>query len=187
MKKMSGALSLFLIILLSILFARCSQGISSTTNANPIVPVFTTDISNIKVASKDNNVIVGNIDWKIIEVKDLGNSIRPDNANYLQSKIGKFVYLRFTVKNSGQNSVTIYDLNIIDSKGHVYSICLPAYAYIGNTETCAVAEVRPNVSETFSATFDIPVDSTGLVLQVTDLLYPPTSSLGQKSYIDLGF
>jgi PBP1b-binding outer membrane lipoprotein LpoB len=55
---------LALLLLVAIFLPGCNNSVSSATNANPIIPVFTTDISNIKTASKDNNVIVENIDSK---------------------------------------------------------------------------------------------------------------------------
>jgi PBP1b-binding outer membrane lipoprotein LpoB len=55
---------LALLLLAAIFLPGCNNSVSSATNANPIIPVFTTDISNIKTASKDNNVIVENIDSK---------------------------------------------------------------------------------------------------------------------------
>lgn len=55
---------LALLLLAVIFLPGCNNSVSSATNANPIIPVFTSDISNIKTVLKDNNIIVENIGCK---------------------------------------------------------------------------------------------------------------------------
>ncbi|MHB1376896.1 MAG: hypothetical protein ACYCXB_05655 [Candidatus Humimicrobiaceae bacterium] len=55
---------LALLLLAAIFLPGCNNSVSSATNANPIIPVFTSDIANIKTVSKDKNIIVENLGSK---------------------------------------------------------------------------------------------------------------------------
>ena len=55
---------LALLLMAAIFLSGCNNSTSTAANTNPMIPVFNSDISNIKTASKDNNVIVENIDCK---------------------------------------------------------------------------------------------------------------------------
>jgi uncharacterized membrane protein YadS len=54
---------LSLLLLVVIFLPGCNNN-ASATNANPIIPVFTSGLSNIKTVSKNNNIIVENINCK---------------------------------------------------------------------------------------------------------------------------
>ena len=146
-------------------------------------PVAITNISEIKAEAMENEVITGEISWKIINVSDQGpNIVSTDNYTY-SAVIGKFIILEFMIKNNSADSRILYDLMVIDNRGRVYSLCLPAYAYFSSSEkACALVDIIPGVDYTFEAPFDVSPDSEGLVLEVTDLLNPPIN----KAYIDLG-
>ena len=54
---------LALLLLAAIFLPGCNYRVSSPANTNPKIPVFISDISNIKTVSEDNNT-VENIDCK---------------------------------------------------------------------------------------------------------------------------
>jgi len=169
------------------LFPGCSNLAAVSDEAflaeETVAPIATTDISQIKPVSMEEEVMTGEITWKILEVKDLGPSIvSSDNYTY-KAILGKFIILKFMVKNNSSEARILYDLNVIDSNARVYSLCLPAYAYVASpSEACAIVDIFSEVDYTFDAPFDVSPDSEGLVLEVTDLLNPPVN----KAYIDLG-
>ena len=71
---------------------------------------------------------------------------------------------------------------MIDSKGREFSICATAYGYLGTDDACLLVDVYPLAKQTFFASFDVPLDSVDLILEVSDLESPS----GEKAYIDLG-
>jgi hypothetical protein len=146
-------------------------------------PVATTNISGIEAESMENEIVTGDITWKIVNVNDHGsNIVSTDNYTY-SAVVGKFIILEFMIKNNSSDSRILYDLMVIDNKGRVYSLCLPAYAYFSSSEkACALVDIIPGVDYTLEAPFDVSPNSEGLVLEVTDLLNPPVN----KAYIDLG-
>ena len=182
-------ISLLIIIAIGLLFLviSCSQsGVTSEGSLlieETVSPIATTDISEIKAQPMENEVVAGDIAWKIINVSDQGsNIVSTENYTY-KAVIGKFVILEFMVKNNSTDNRIIYDLNVIDDMGRVYSLCLPAYAYFNSPEkACAIVDIAPGIDYSFEAPFDVSPNSKGLVLEVTDLLTPPV----KRAYIDLG-
>ncbi|MBN1298127.1 MAG: hypothetical protein JW997_00410 [Actinobacteria bacterium] len=149
-----------------------------------VEPVATTDISGIKTVSLENETIVGDITWKIIDLNVIGPEIVGTDNYTFKAVRGKFVNIEFMIKNDSDDVRTLYDLKVIDSKGRVYSLCLPAYAFFSTREkACTLVDVIPDSEYTFEAPFDISPDSEGLILEVTDLKIP----VEDKVYIDLGY
>lgn len=170
------------IIFTSIIFAAVILAIVFSGCANTETTEELIDISKIQSQSIDEAVRTGDIIWNITEVRDLG--IRLDletGIDYLEAEEGKFIGIRFTVENVGSESKFIYDLNVVDSRGRKFPICLPGFAFFFPGEACALEEIVPGLERRLSASFDVALDSKGLLLEVTDLNAPA----GEKKYIDL--
>jgi hypothetical protein len=141
------------------------------------------DRSGITTLSVDETVSVGDITWDIIEVEYLGSEIPgTEGGLVLEPTYGRFVAVEFTAENSGEEVRTIINLIVIDSKGREFPICAEAYGYLGVEEACLLVDLAPGVRQNFFATFDVPLDSVDLILEVSDLGSPPE----EKAYIDLG-
>ncbi len=141
------------------------------------------DRSKISTLSKDKEVKVGDIIWKVDNVEYLGSQIPSDTGSgFLETKYGRFIGVKFTAENVGQDIRTIIDLQVIDSKGREFPICAAAYGYLGVVEACLLVDLFPEVKQTFFASFDVPLDAVDLILEVSDLGAPPE----EKVYIDLG-
>jgi hypothetical protein len=140
------------------------------------------DRSEISRTSVDAEVTVGDITWKVENAEYLGSQIPSDTGFALESVYGRFIGVDFSVENTGDDILTLIDLKVIDSNGREFPICAAAYGYIGVEEACLLVEVFPNIKQTFFASFDVPVDSVDLILEVSDLNAPPE----EKAYIDLG-
>lgn len=141
------------------------------------------DRSQIDILSKGDIVEAGDLTWTVIESEYIGSLIIDDeNSSSLETKVGRFLSLRFKVMNNSQEPRSIYDLKVIDSQGNQYSICIEAYGYTGTEEACVLEELLPGIERTFTATYDVPLDAVDLIMEVTDLEYPPKN----LAYIDLG-
>ena len=147
-----------------------------------VQPDATIDISSIEPLPSDQEVTVGDITWQVLEVEELGESIKSPSGTLIDAVRGKFVSIRFRVRNDGADPVTIYDFSVIDSKGRVFNICLSAYEYFVPTDACALVELTPGIEYEFVAPFDVAPDSKGLIIEFTDL----GDQEEQSAYVSLG-
>jgi hypothetical protein len=164
---------IFIIAVLSISFISCQSGV---IKQDPF------DRSKITKLPVDENVTVGDITWDIIDVEYLGSEIPSTQGLILEPTYGRFVAVDFTVENAGNEVRTIINLIVIDSQGREFPICAEAYGYLGTDDACLLVDVAPGTTQNFYATFDVPLDSVDLLLEVSDLGAPPD----EKAYIDLG-
>ena len=165
---------IFIIVFLSISFISCKAG---TIKQDPF------DRSVIKLVSVDEKVSVGGITWDILEVEYLGSEIpSTDGGLMLEPTYGRFISIEFMVENTSEEVKTIINLVVIDNKGREFPICTEAYGYLGTEGACLIVDLPPGTSQEFYATFDVPLDSVDLILEVSDLGKPHE----EKAYIDLG-
>jgi hypothetical protein len=146
-----------------------------------VEPIGTFDVSKIDAVSKDTAVTTGEIVWQIKNAEDLGTNIVSTDAVF-EARVGKIIQLDFEIINNSEEERILYDLNLIDNRGRVFSICLPAYGTFGSEKACALQTIIPGINYEFLAPFDIATDSEGLILEVTDLKFPAE----ETAYIDLG-
>jgi hypothetical protein len=146
-----------------------------------VEPIGRMDLEGIEVISMDEPVEAGGIVWQILSVEDMGTAITSADLVY-EARIGKIIVMDFNVLNNTEEPRILFDLNIIDDRGRVFSICLPAVAILGTQEACALQDIIPGVEYNFYAPFDVAPDSEGLIIEVTDLQTPAQD----KVYIDLG-
>ena len=126
---------------------------------------------------------VGDIIWKVENVEYLGPQILSNSGDgFLESKFGRFIGIEFSAENTGQDIRTIIDLKVIDSQGREFPICAAAYGYLGIGSACLLVDIYPESRQTFFASFDVPLDSVDLILEVSGLGSLPV----ETAYIDLG-
>jgi len=175
MKKISN---IFLIIFLIIIF---SISLASCKNVGIELKPF--DRSKISVLSVDRKVKVGDVVWKVDNVEYLGSQIPSETGSgTLEAEYGRFLGIEFTTENLGQDILTIIDLKVIDNQDREFLICTEAYGFLGPDNACLLVDLYPEIKQTFFASFDVPLDSVDLILEVSDLNTPPA----EKAYIDLG-
>jgi len=139
--------------------------------------------SAIESVEKSEKVIAGNVEWKILDVEEVGPILRQRNTGAALETKGKFINIRLEVMNRGEEPKYIFDLRLVDHRGHTYPICAEAYAYFGPIEeACIMADLYPDVKRTFTMSYDVPMHAKDLLLEVTDLNVPPK----EEKYIDLG-
>jgi len=175
---------ILVITLLSVIAFGCSRPVPAdvTEVTEEVAPVDIVDVEGLDVKPMDQSLTVEDIVWQVISVEDLGTSVTTDTGSIIDAVRGKFISLEFMVENKGEDTAIIYDLKVIDDKGRVFSICLPAYEYFTSVQACPLVEVVPEVDYEFLAPFDVAPDSEGLILEVTNL----DNQDRQAAYIDLG-
>jgi len=166
-----------LILLTAVLFAvGCSN--AATDSAGNI------DFSNTETSNVGEEVVAGDVVWKVTKVENLGDKIQSEGVYTLASEEGNFINIDFEVSNTGTETKQIFDLKVIDDQGRAFTICIEAYGVLGpyTNDACTLATINPGENRTFNTTFDTVADFDMLVLEVTDLKLPA----GVTKYIDLG-
>jgi len=129
---------------------------------------------------------LGDIDrsekWELLEAENLGPNLESQYGTSFQAREGKLIYISFAVTNMGEEVRQIFDVKVVDDKGDYYSVCTEAYGYFTAPSVCTVQDVIPDIRQEFNASFDVPLASVDLLLEVTDLRVPAD----EKVYIDLG-
>lgn len=136
--------------------------------------------------SLNETVRVGDVEWKVEEVKNFGDTVPAANQFFdeITKPDTKFIMLKFSAKNLGTSSKTLLGLKIVDAEGKQYDMDSMAALNVRKPgeESSAIASINPNIVETFVDVFEVAEDATGLRLEITDLsILSP-----KKEYIDLG-
>jgi len=170
-KKVYFLISIFILLLFFCIILACtgsSQVIKGTKN-NPW--------------SRDDLVRVGKVEWKILEVEDLGSVLESSNMFIDDKKTsGKFILVRFIVKNLDSDMKTMTDLTVVDNRDREFETFSESSFYIEDEEELFLLDnINPGISKTYTLIYEIPEDANELMLEVTSLEFA-----GDREYIDLG-
>ncbi|MGH7274015.1 MAG: DUF4352 domain-containing protein [Nitrospiria bacterium] len=130
------------------------------------------------------DVMVGDIRWKVLEARELGQELKSDNEFMEPKKTsGKFVMMRFEIENRKSEAVTYAGIELVDDKERTFKHYSEQFGYIDKDETCVLEQLNPNISRTCTEIFELPADARGIKAKVGDLeLFG-----GDEVLIDLGF
>jgi predicted small secreted protein len=168
-------------ILLTSIITAAIFGLVSSAGCNTSRELGDIDRSEVEVVFEDT-VTVGDIKWELLEAENLGPNLESQYGTSFQAREGKLIYISFAVTNMGEEVRQIFDVKVVDDKGDYYSVCTEAYGYFTAPSVCTVQDVIPDIRQEFNASFDVPLASVDLLLEVTDLRVPAD----EKVYIDLG-
>lgn len=116
------------------------------------------------------DVLVGNIRWKVLEAQDLGNTLQSDNEfTEPRTTAGRFIRVRFEIENRGSEARSFTDINLIDAQGRNFENANDVLSFIDAPEQCFLEQLNPNLPRVCTYIFEVPADATGLQAQVGDL------------------
>ena len=127
-------------------------------------------------------VIAGKTTWKVVIVKDLGETLVSDNQ-FIESKktSGKFIKVTFEVTNNDTSLQSVGNLKIIDDKGREFTPSADVSYFIPNNESLFILDnINPGITKRYTVIFDIPKDAVGLKLQ------PGGAIILHDTFINLG-
>ena len=139
----------------------------------------------VGVALRDNPLMVGEIEWKVSEVRDLGNVIKSGNQFIpdLQTA-GKFLWIEVRVENKGQDLKTLVAPNLFDDQGRAFISSSEAHFHIPKEKNISLLKnLNPNLPFTAVFIYEVPADAAKLTLLAGDLDLLTTN----EGAIDLGF
>jgi RNA polymerase subunit RPABC4/transcription elongation factor Spt4 len=134
---------------------------------------------------KDQKVTVGEIDWQIVSVENIGSVIDSGNQfiDDCKADSGSFVKLVVKVKNNRKDLFSITDLTLVDNQERRFVTSSDVFSCVDDT-VFLLDNINPGIEKTFTAIYEIPEGTTGLMLEVNS-----TGSLfsGETNkYISLG-
>lgn len=144
-----------------------------------------------EIGSKDNPYSAGEsitindeVNWKILSAEDLGDTLKAiDEWSDDKTTTGKFIKVRFTVKNVGKEMKTLTDLRLFDDEDREFVTYDESFGYIEEEEELFLLEnINPGMEETCTVIYEVPLDSKDFILEVTNLEW-----ISDKAYIRLGF
>lgn len=116
------------------------------------------------------DVKVGDVRWKVLEAKDVGDTLKSDNS-FIKPKTtaGKWVMLRFEIENQGTEQRNLTGVDLKDAQGRTFKASTDALFFIPQEEQCSFAQLSANVPRTCWMYFEVPKDASGLRAVVGDL------------------
>jgi hypothetical protein len=166
-----------------------SQSSSASTPSQPEATVAPTPsqpkptVAPTPVPAVGQDVKVGEVRWKIISAKDLGNKLKSDNQ-FVEDKTtaGRFVQLRFEVENLSKDTLTFAGFDLVDDQDRTFKSASDVFMFIPTAELCVLESLNPNITKTCTAIYEVPANAASLKAKVGDL-----KLLGNKeALIDLG-
>ena len=134
----------------------------------------------------DTEVNDGEIIWKILSAKNIGNTLKSTNMFYDDKTTpGKFIKVEANIKNIGTDTIdtTFLTFKILDSNFREFSELAEAFAYIEDEDSLEVIEeINPGMERNYTFIFEVPLDAEGFMFEATDL----ELFMESKTYISLG-
>jgi len=144
-----------------------------------------------EIGSKENpysineSIKINNeVNWKILSAEDLGNTLEAiDSWSDDKTTTGKFIKVRFTVKNVNKEMKTLTDLRLFDNEDREFVTYDESFGYIEDEEELFLLDnINPGMEGTYTVIYEVPADSKDFILEVTNLEF-----MSDKAYISLGF
>lgn len=120
--------------------------------------------------SVGQDVLVGEVRWKMLSAEELGNQLVSNNQfiDPLMTS-GKFVRVRFEIENRSTDTRTFAGMDLVDAQGRKYTSSSDALMFIENAEICLIENLNPNIVKTCTVIFEVPIDASDLHAYVGDL------------------
>lgn len=140
------------------------------------------------IYSLNQDVKVGEVRWKLVSVKDRGNILRASESKYStiaedRNTSGKFIEITMEVENLGTEMKSVSNLKLIDDKNREFMPATDLSEWIPEgKELFLLSNLNPNMPQQFVEIYEIPIDATGLKVEVSDLSLWGT----EKALISLG-
>ncbi|NQV13031.1 MAG: DUF4352 domain-containing protein [Parcubacteria group bacterium] len=157
-----------------------NSGTSSTTKAG----------EEIKTYKAGEEVNIGNAKWKLVEAKDLGDTLKGSSSKYpsytkdKKAKTNsKFVMVTLEIENLDTEMHSVTAPNITDDKGREFITSSDTSEWIPEDKGIFIlSNLNPNVPQQFSVIYEIPKDAANLTVKVKELKFLST----EEALIELG-
>jgi len=132
---------------------------------------------------REEAVLVGNIEWTVLRVQRLGNTLKNENE-FIGDAVagGEFISVEFRVENKGKSPETLLAPRLFDADGREFARSTEADWHVPAQSRLLLETLNPNVPVTREVIYDIPAGAVGLGLLAEDSEFLNSS----EGAIDLG-
>jgi hypothetical protein len=122
-------------------------------------------------AGVNDDVIVGEVRWRVLAVEDVGDTLTSDNMfTEDMTTPGRFIRLQFEIENLSSAAKTFSSINLVDSQGRSFNTLPDGFWFVPQAEQCiGFDQLNPSVPKRCTVIFEVPTDADGLQAQVGDL------------------
>lgn len=147
--------------------------------------------SSFTPKQSDKPAVIGDLikfddsEWTVVTARQLGSTLQGGQFTEAKQSEGKFVYVRFKVKNiTNEQESILFTPAITDSKGRRYEEFDEQAFYLPDDEKSMTMEQLPSgLPKTFSAIFELPPDAKGISFMARNF-----ATLGkEEKRVSLGF
>ena len=155
---------------------------TATTTSVPPPTATSAPTANGDLFRIGDNVVVGDIRWRVITVDDLGNRIASDNE-FIDDAVtgGRFIRVLVEVDNRGSEPASYWEPEMLDERDRTFSRYSGASFAIPDEQDCIFLVVNPGLSKQCVHIYEVAADAQGLRLKVTDFAL----FLAEEALIDL--
>jgi len=182
-KFVSGCATILVVLIIGIIAALSFGLVSFDQLSNIVNTKKSDDILWDESSSVGEMTDVNGVEWTVTEVKNLGskiNGIESWNEDCI-SVSGEYVYVKAKIINNTDKTVSLGDIYVIDSQKRQFEDAGSLYECMSE-EMGSWEDINPGIEYEFAVAYEIPIGTTGLKLEVTDLNW----LFNNKKYIDLG-
>lgn len=141
---------------------------TATRNQSVVSPLLTA----MPAPAVGQDVLVGEVRWKILSAESLGNTLISGNQFIDDlTTSGNFVKVRFEIENRSKDMKSFTGLDLIDNRDREYTRSSDAIRFIDNGEECVLENINPGITKICTAIYEVPFDATGLQAHVGDLSF----------------
>lgn len=140
-------------------------------------PTKAEELKTVKPMSE--TVQVKDITWKVLEAKNIGNTIKANAEYYTDCKAEEgstFIMLKVNIKNNSNEEKYLYSGELLDSENKEYPtyngifFCIDDASLPTNTKLySAIESMNAGVQQDFVVYFEVPSSYTDLKFRATDL------------------
>lgn len=132
----------------------------------------------------NEKVTVDKVEWTLLEAKDMGKTLKAKDKFYndCAAESGKYVYVKFKIKNNDKDISSISNVDLLDSDKNEYKTSSDVYSCIED-DIFILENINPGLEKTFVGVYEVPSNAKDFRLKVGDLNF----FTNNYSYISLGF
>lgn len=117
------------------------------------------------------DVIVGDVRWKILSATNEGQTIKSDNQFIDDlTTAGSFIRIDFEIENLSKAMLTYSGIGLLDDQGRTFTEAANAYMHVPNELSCVlIVNLNPNVPKRCQIIYEVAANAQGFQVTLGDL------------------
>lgn len=114
-------------------------------------------------------------EWAVLVAKDWGNELSAGEGLPTKKTEGKFIAVKFSVKNATNEEETILETpKLVDSKGRKFNQIDDGDLYLKDEKSMTLEQLPSGIKKKFVGIYEVPVDADGLTFEARSLEFSPS-------------